>query len=377
MEQPAAHSRAAFRAALILAGLAIAVALALPAAAGTGNPPIPKASFLAFITQDEEGGPLYFPYSIFIDRGRDEAYIIDGKGRVIIYSSSFFPLATIGKGSGLLSPTAVAVDRAGNVYVTQAPGKGYNQARISVLDACLKPVRQIDFAGFPGAEQFSPQRLALRPDGTLFAVGYRVQGIVVISPDGKQQVINPAAKDYEADPNFSAVACDEAGNLYAVSEEMGRVYVLDGGLKPVRHFGMKGGSSGKLSRPQGVAADPKRSMFYIVDYMRHAVSFYDGSGAYLNELGGLGLGAGWLQFPKDVGVDSAGRIFVVDTFNQRVQVFEIKWELGGGEAGPQLEPAVAAPTPAEAAPAADTPAQTPSIPQPPEGLKPPEGAAKP
>jgi len=376
---PVMGRRAVRQLASVAVVAALVAALAVPA---LGAPKL-TTPYLASITQDEEGGPLYFPFSAFVDRARNEVYVIDGRGRVIIYSSSFFPLVTIGKGSGIVAPTAAAVDTSGNVYIAQAPGKGSPVGRINVLDACLKPLRQINFSGFEGAGAFAPQRLVRRSDGSLLVVGSGAAGIVVIEPDGRQRLINPAAKEVEGDPHFSALSLDAAGNLYAVSEELGRVYVLDAELRTVRRFGQKGGSSGKLSRPQGVAADAARGLFYVVDYMRHAVSVYDADGKYITEFGGLGLGPGWFQYPKDVALDSTGRLFVVDTFNQRLQVFELKWEAGeatptgGPEAAappaasslpgtippeesapaPAAEPAGAAPTPAPSPEAAPKPAE--------------------
>ena len=61
---------------------------------------------------------------------------------------------------------------------------------------------------------------------------------------------------------------------------------------------------------------------YVVDYMRHTVNVYDKDGKYLFEFGGLGWGEGWFQYPKDIAIDSQGRIFVADTFNDRVDVFK-------------------------------------------------------
>jgi len=338
---------------------ALLVALALWAAPALSAEPKLTAGYLAAITQDEEAGPLYFPFSAYIDRARDEIYVVDGKGRVIIYSASFFPLVTIGKGSGILTPTSAAVDGAGNVYIAQAPGKGSPEGRISVLDACLKPLRQINFSGFEGAAKFSPQRMVRDPRGRIFAVGSGAAGIVVIEPGGGQRLLNPAAKELEGEPHFSALALDDAGNLYAVSEELGRVFVLDAELKVVRRFGQKGGSSGKLSRPQGVAADPVRGLYYVVDYMRHGVSVYDGGGKFLAEFGGLGLGTGWFQYPKDIALDSAGRLFVVDTFNQRLQVFELK-----GQPAPEGPQPPETEGPAAAQPDAASPVLTPAAPTP-------------
>jgi len=341
---------------LLAAVLGCLLAASQAAAAG---PPQLASTYLGALTQDEEAGPLYFPFSAQIDRARGEIYVVDGKGRVIIYNSSFFPLVTIGKGSGVNAPTSATVDPSGSVYIAQAPGKASPVGRITVLDACLKPLRQINFSGFDGADKFTPQRIVRAEGGRIFAVGPGAAGIVVIEADGKQRLLNPAAREIEGEPHFSALSLDAAGNLYAVSEEAGRVFVLDPELKVVRRFGTKGGSAGKLSRPQGVAADPSRGLFYVVDYMRHSVSVYDASGKYLNEFGGLGLGPGWFQYPKDIALDAQGRLFVVDTFNQRLQVFEVGWTAIEKAASPQATPTIPGAGP-EAEPQPASESQTPA-----------------
>ncbi|RMF99597.1 MAG: 6-bladed beta-propeller, partial [Nitrospirae bacterium] len=65
-----------------------------------------------------------------------------------------------------------------------------------------------------------------------------------------------------------------------------------------------------------------KKRLYIVDFMRHAVSVYDYRGRFLFEFGGKGWSSGWFLFPRYLDVDSKGRVFVADTFNQRVQVFK-------------------------------------------------------
>ncbi|MDP2766476.1 MAG: hypothetical protein Q8O41_03360, partial [Candidatus Methanoperedens sp.] len=87
-------------------------------------------------------------------------------------------------------------------------------------------------------------------------------------------------------------------------------------------FGEKGGSTGKLSRPQAVGIDNRNGRMYVVDYMRHTISAYDRDGKYLFEFGGLGWGEGWFQYPKDISVDLIGKVLIADTFNNRVEVFK-------------------------------------------------------
>ncbi len=44
----------------------------------------------------------------------------------------------------------------------------------------------------------------------------------------------------------------------------------------------------------------------------------------MNEFGGEGWGPGWFNYPKDICVDTQGRLFVADAFNKRVQIFRTR-----------------------------------------------------
>jgi len=49
---------------------------------------------------------------------------------------------------------------------------------------------------------------------------------------------------------------------------------------------------------------------------------FDQSGTYLDQWGEVGVGPGFFSEPVGIDVDSNGNIYVADTWNQRVQVFD-------------------------------------------------------
>ena len=272
------------------------------------------------IINDEEEGKLFFPSFVFAERSRNEIYVIDGKGRVVIYTSDFFPLYTLGRKNGIRTPQGLAVDAEGNIYVAQSATDDNPRHRISVLSACLKWERDIYLEGFEGAGSFVPHRLAVDRKGIIYVAASYFPGVLVLDPKGRfVEMLSPDEDGKKV--NMTNVTLDGLGRIYLVSEESGRIYVFDENRKFLFKFGEKGGSSGKLSRPKALGIDTENGRIYVVDYMRHAVSVYDSEGAYLFEFGGLGWGEGWFQHPIDVAVDASGRIFVADLFNHRVQVF--------------------------------------------------------
>ena len=280
---------------------------------------------------DELGQPLSYPSALFCDRASGEIYVVNsGRSRVVVYTSDYFPFLSIGPGRGVVSPCGVLLDRSGNLYVCQGESKG-RPARISVFNAAFLPVRDILLRGFEGCERFVPHRLALGRGGRIYVAGTGLEGgAVVLDAQGRFLHLLVPRDRLPPEPVKPAtivdVAVDEEGRIYLLSEEMGRVYVYDARERFLFKFGQKGGSTGKLSRPQGIAVDSRRGRIYVVDYMRHTVNVYSRGGIYLYELGGRGWGPGWFNYPTDVAVDERGYLLVADLFNQRVQVLEVREE---------------------------------------------------
>jgi DNA-binding beta-propeller fold protein YncE len=287
------------------------------------QPQGPSVTYLDIINEDEEGGKIFFPSTVFVDPVMNEIYIIDSKSRIIIYTSDFYPLFTLSKRNGIESPHGLTVDAEGNLYVAQGVTKDNPKNRISVYNACLRWDHDIYLEGFEGADSFLPYRMAIDRNGNIYVAGYYFSGVLILNNQGKLlEIISPEEEGRKV--KITNVTIDKTGKIYLVSEEESRIYVYDENRKFLFKFGEKGGSSGKLSHPLAVGIDNRNGRMYVVDYMRHTISVYDKDGKYLFEFGGLGWGEGWLQHPRDISVDSAGRIFVADTFNDRIEVFQAK-----------------------------------------------------
>jgi DNA-binding beta-propeller fold protein YncE len=277
-------------------------------------------TFQGTITTDEEGGNLIFPSFVFTDFATDEFYLIDGRSRIIIFNSDFFPLYTLGRRNGIESPQGLTVDVDGNLYVAQSASDGNSRNRISVYSACFKWERDIYLSGFEGADSFVPHRLAVDRKGNLYVAANYYPGVLYVDNRGNLiDIITPEEGEKKA--FITNVILDKKGRLVLVSEEEGRIYIYDENRNFIMKFGEKGGSSGKLSRPRAVALDEKKGRMYVVDYMRHTITVYGQDGKFLFEFGGLGWSVGWFQHPSDINIDNKGRIIVADTFNQRVQIF--------------------------------------------------------
>jgi len=66
-----------------------------------------------------------------------------------------------------------------------------------------------------------------------------------------------------------------------------------------------------------------------VDGLLDAIQIFDPSGRLLLVFGGRGTRPGRFWLPADVALDGQGHVFVVDSYNQRVQIFAYRPPEGG------------------------------------------------
>ncbi|MCK5507658.1 MAG: SH3 domain-containing protein [Desulfobacterales bacterium] len=288
-----------------------------------------KITCLQIINEDYEGLKLSYPGNVLVDSVKKEIYVVDsGNNRILIYTNDFYPLSSINKTYGINSPVGIAIDSEGYLFIAQSQGKGNKKGRISVLNPSLGWKKDIYFKGFEGADNFAPNDIAISSMGHIYVTGNSYRGVVVMNKEGIfSHVLTPVdsfGKSSEEKATIRDVEIDNQGNIYLLSEDMGRIYVYDSQERYLFKFGQKGGSSGKLSRPRGIAVDGGRKRIYVIDYMRHTANAYSDDGQFLFEFGGKGWGKGWFNYPADIAVDTLGNVLVVDTFNNRVQVLKIQ-----------------------------------------------------
>lgn len=273
---------------------------------------VPRVSHLFDLRKGPDNVSLAYPSFVCVDNATKQIYVVDsGHNRVVIYTEDSYPLYVMDKNRGVESPAGLFIDDKGYVYLCQMRTNGEIKGRISIFDQCLRWRKDIFFKGFDGAEKFIP----------------------LISPEDELLGIRGKA-------DICAVYIDKKGRIYLLSEGYGRVYVYDADEKFLFKFAQKGGSSGKLSRPQALAVDERTQRIYVVDYLRHTVSVFDYNGKYLFEFGGKGWSPGWFQYPTYIYIDAAGRILVADTFNQRVQVLRVEVSQGVGRQIRTLRPSL-------------------------------------
>jgi sugar lactone lactonase YvrE len=126
------------------------------------------------------------------------------------------------------------------------------------------------------------------------------------------------------------VAVDAAGNLYVSDTGNDRVQQFNQARQYVRTYGVTGvpytTDLYHVNEPRGVAVANDGSVYVVEEYGNRLIKF-NASGAPQWSIGQPGVNGGWdgennlFNQPEDVAIAPSGNIFVVDTWNHRIQVF--------------------------------------------------------
>ena len=166
-----------------------------------------------------------------------------------------------------------------------------------------------------------PADVEVSPDGRTLYVSDFAQGIVHIF-DLEERTVRYLGQPATLARPFG-LALDAAGNLYIAEQAKRQIRVVSPSGSTLDIF-----RSDHLIRPTDVALDQKRGRLYVADpshqdSLEHFVRVFDLDGKYLGEVGqGRGMAPGQLLFPTYVTLDSDGNVYVADTMNARISVFD-------------------------------------------------------
>ena len=255
--------------------------------------------------------------------------------------------------ASLNSPSAVAVDKSGNVYVAVA-----NDMRVYKIDTTGKLTvlagnGVFGYAGDGGpatsAEFQFPSGLAVDGSGNVFISDAFASVVreVVASTGNIQTVAGNGAAGYSGDggPAVNAglnspegIAVDNSGNLFIADTSnsvVREVVAATGNIQTVAGNGTSGytGDGGlptaaELQIPEAVFVDGNGNLF-ISDIGPNVIRKVTASSGLISTVAGNGTGgysgdggpatSAMLNVPNGVAVDSSGNLFIADSFNAVVR----------------------------------------------------------
>jgi len=109
------------------------------------------------------------------------------------------------------------------------------------------------------------------------------------------------------------------------------VYDADPPHKLLRKIGTTGKghtltAPGDFSKPTNVAVD-KEGLVYVTDTWNDRVEIFDPDGKFIRTWGKAGDGPGYFARPKGIATDGDGHVWVADSVQDRVQVFTPEGQL--------------------------------------------------
>ena len=314
------------------ASLCVLLLAAAPARGATGH------AFLSTLSEAPTGTALVTPAAVAVDRASGQVFVADpGAGVVDVFGSSSGYQTQFGQG---LEATGVAVDEAsGEVYVAEA-----GEDVVSVFEP----------DGEGGYAQLSKWVGAGTPEGAFGEVtGVAVDnstsatdphaGDVFVADAGSSAVYvfkpKPAGAEEAAEGSFVGALSGgrlEEPNGVAVDSASGRVLVADSVTGYVALYGSSGVFEKKLTgsgspegsffgreeetgNVSGVGVDEASGEIYVAEGERRVVSQFSAEGAWIGWL--TGSASGPFSEPAGVAVASSGDVYVADAGARAVDVF--------------------------------------------------------
>lgn len=260
------------------------------------------------------------PSGVAVD-AQGSIYVADAiRGHILELAPDGRVLATIGSpGTGqgqLVQPWGIAVDGQGNIYVVDAAGYSKHtftdpRRRIEKFSPSGHLLWQIS-ANAAGISL--PCALALDSAGNLYVTDFGQGQVVKLAPDGK-----PLATIQTSDPWPCGIALDAQQNLYVtqgLTEDVARYSPSGARLGTL-------GTRDTIDPPFGIALDHQGNL-YRVHVATQSVEKLSPTGERLFSVGRLGSAPGQFHFITDtqflgLAVDGSGTIYVADLGNDRVQ----------------------------------------------------------
>jgi DNA-binding beta-propeller fold protein YncE len=249
-------------------------------------------------------------------------------GRVWDFSHAVGRNAAAGK--GFAHPSSIALAPKGVAYVVSRGTETNFGSRVSKVFVGAPGEEDLlaEF-GYYGTEDDKlqwPTSVALDKQGNVYVSDEWRHRIVIFDTDGKfqSQWGTPGSGNGELN-GPTGLAFDKDDNLYVVDSRNHRIQVFSKHGKVMSGWGSHGSDEGQFHTPWGITIDAQGAV-YVADWKNNRVQKFDGNGHFLMQFG-PGSGEHALNHPSDVAVDADGDVYVSDWANHKVRIYDQEGDL--------------------------------------------------
>jgi sugar lactone lactonase YvrE len=289
------------------------------------------------------GGQLFLPKAVSMDSEGD-LYIADSYNQLVRKVSNGVITTVAGGGSStgdnvaataaiLNGPQSLAVDANGNLYFADGALIGTaGPVRVVANGVISTAISEAQLNGY------TPTAVAVDPSGNLYVAATLLYGPTVVQEllNGTLTTVAGAGTSIELGTSVGGLAFDRSGSLYIADTNNFRVLKLSNGTASVvagnGTYGFSGdtgaAASAQLGDIGGIAVD-RAGNLYIDDWGNARIrKVSNGIIATIVGNGALGFGgdggpalSALLDGPfGGVAVDSAGDVYIADSYNERIRV---------------------------------------------------------
>ncbi|MCF6242092.1 MAG: SBBP repeat-containing protein [Bacteroidales bacterium] len=162
--------------------------------------------------------------------------------------------------------------------------------------------------------------ICMSKDGTIFFTDSHLKSVYKI--DFNKKKILPINNTLELNQPTGIAYFPKNNQLWVVETGAHRILVLDADNgQLIKKIGGRGTANGAFNFPTFIWIDVKGNV-YIVDSMNFRIQIFNSKGEFVSTFGQIGDASGYMARPKGIAVDSFGNIYIADALFHVVQVFD-------------------------------------------------------